>query len=501
MNQLVTTGSNNKGGIMNIKSILSVLLVGALTFVSSSSEAAIKEKVECCEKVHVIKELPGEIIIGEEFSMYLTVKAKALAKDVVLKSELPAGATYIGSNVEGKVEGNFLVWNWPELKKGEKVCIELRFRADEIRQIVSCTMINCQHIGCSDTCVVAPPKLEISKCGPDLMDICTDGTFEIKVTNVGGAAARDLVISDMVPKGLRHRSGDSVVVMKVKSLAPGETVVKKIRLKSAEVGEWVNTVTAVACKTPEVSASFKTLVIKPEYRVWKEGACEGKICDDESYMVYIQNTGTSDLLDITLYNVEDRQVKILEASEGGMIDCNVVSWKIAKLAPGEQKQYMVRVVSSSLGNRTSKVYANASTITGLYTCKPCDNMICIKPRGNSMNFQTCWTGFPGLLMEVSDCQDPEVFTCGNECEMVDYKIIIRNQGSAIDNGITLNIDMSEELQGKEGIIEVGSLKAGESKTYNIQAKPMKKGDARLRVEMRSDSLKTPVVEEESTTIL
>lgn len=486
---------------MNIRNILSVLLVGALTFVSSSSEAAIKEKIECCERVHVIKELPGEIIIGEEFSMFLTVRARYDAKEVVLKSELPAGATYLGSNIEGKVEGNFLVWNWAELKRGEKICIELRFRADEVRQLMSCTTINCQHIGCADTCVVTPPKLEISKCGPDLMDICTSGIFEIKVTNVGGAAANDLIIKDMVPEGLAYRNGDCVVTMKVRRLMPGECVVKKIRLEAKQVGEWVNVASAVACKTDEVTASFKTLVINPQYRVWKEGACEGKICDDESYTVYIQNTGTSDLLNITVYNVEDRNVKILEASDNAVIDCNLISWKIERLAPGEQKSFMVRVVSSTLGNRSSKVYADASTITGLYTCKDCNNIICIKPRGNSMNFNTCWTGFPGLMIDVSDCRDPEVFTCGNECSMVTYKITVRNQGDAMDTGIMLNLSYSEELEGTDKMIEVGTLNAGEAKTYTIQAKPMKAGDARLRVEMKSDFLKSPVIEEESTTIL
>jgi uncharacterized repeat protein (TIGR01451 family) len=124
--------------------------------------------------------------------------------------------------------------------------------------------------------------------------------------------------------------------------------------------------------------------------------------------------------------------------------------------------------------------------------------------------QTCteWIGVTGVLVEVVD--DPDPIQVG---ETTTFTIRVTNQGttSAIQD-LTIKAFFPEEttpssasnggtVSGKNVTwAPVSSVPAKQTITYTIQAKGVKAGDSRMRVEVTTRLRQNAIVELESTTV-
>jgi len=128
--------------------------------------------------------------------------------------------------------------------------------------------------------------------------------------------------------------------------------------------------------------------------------------------------------------------------------------------------------------------------------------------GLSDSAQACtvWKGLSAILIEMVD--DPDPIQVG---ETTTYTIRVTNQGTADDNNVTIVANFPKEVTpvtAQGGSVSgqvvkfapVPRLGAKQQVTYTIVGKGAQPGDARIKVELNSDQLKTPVTEEESTTV-
>ncbi|MGK0310300.1 MAG: putative repeat protein (TIGR01451 family) [Lentimonas sp.] len=120
---------------------------------------------------------------------------------------------------------------------------------------------------------------------------------------------------------------------------------------------------------------------------------------------------------------------------------------------------------------------------------------------------TEWRGYPALLIEVIDTQDPLIVG-----EETTYIIQIANQGSAADTNVNLDVQIPEGLSiisiagDTEGVITGNDisfvpypvLNAKEIIQFRVIVKAVDTGDLRFKAQMSSDLLQVPVPEEEST---
>jgi uncharacterized repeat protein (TIGR01451 family) len=111
-----------------------------------------------------------------------------------------------------------------------------------------------------------------------------------------------------------------------------------------------------------------------------------------------------------------------------------------------------------------------------------------------------------VLLEVVDDPDPIQVN-----ETTTYTIRVTNQGFADITNVKIVADFDEEVtpvstaqgsvSGKRATFPAVSRLAGkQSATYTITVKGAKVGDARNKITLTCDELKTPVTEEESTTV-
>jgi uncharacterized repeat protein (TIGR01451 family) len=129
--------------------------------------------------------------------------------------------------------------------------------------------------------------------------------------------------------------------------------------------------------------------------------------------------------------------------------------------------------------------------------------------GLTGNAEACtkWTGYPAVLIEVIDTVDPLLVG-----EMTTYVIRVTNQGTAPDKnvGITCRFpaqispvsasgSTATKVNGKiVNTTPYPVLQPGQVIEWRVEAKAQSEGDSRLKVDLKTDLLQTPVVEEEST---
>jgi len=122
---------------------------------------------------------------------------------------------------------------------------------------------------------------------------------------------------------------------------------------------------------------------------------------------------------------------------------------------------------------------------------------------------TEWRGYPALLIEVIDTEDP--LLVGEETT---YVIQITNQGTAPDRNVTLDVQLPSGFSVVSAVGDTRGtitgnninfapyavLNAKEIIQFRVVAQAVAIGDGRFRAQMKSDLLKTPVPEEEATQV-
>ena len=197
------------------------------------------------------------------------------------------------------------------------------------------------------------------------------------------------------------------------------------------------------------------------------------------------------LTDVVVTDTVPAQNKLVSAP-GAQINGNTATWTTS-LGAGESKSFDVTALGLQEGTYCNQVTASSSAY-GL---------------SGSDDACTEWRGYPALLIEVIDTEDP--LLVGEETT---YIIQITNQGTAPDTNVGLKVQLPSELSvvsaagDTQGTISGNnvnfaaypSLAAKEIIQFRVVAKAVAVGDARFKAQMTSDLLKSPVPEEEATQV-
>jgi uncharacterized repeat protein (TIGR01451 family) len=311
------------------------------------------------------------------------------------------------------------------------------------------------------------------------------------VTNTGNFCAYDVVITDTLPAGVSHESGESKLVTELGTLAPGESRDITVNTTAAATGEHCNVAVASSSNAGSAQDDACVKVVEAGLEVTKEGTPMQFVGKRASYQIVAKNTGDVALSDVVVTDTVPAQNKLLTAP-GAQINGNTATWTVS-LGAGESKSFDVTVLGLEAGTYCNQVSA-ASAAYGL-----------------SGNDDACteWRGYPALLIEVIDTEDP--LLVGEETT---YVIQITNQGTAPDTNVGLKVQLPSELSivsaagdtkgtisgNNVNFVPYASLAAKEIIQFRVVAKAVSIGDARFRAQMSSDLLKTPVPEEEATQV-
>ena len=442
--------------------------------------------------VRLEKKAPSLVSLNEDFSYNYVVTAKDKIKRVVVEEQIPSGATFVDSAPLAQVDGNKVTWILYNLEKDESVPLELVVNATTIADFASCATVVAYPEACTNTSV-GVPIISVMKTTPlESVDAGSSMPWSLTVTNSGAVCAKDVVVTDSFPEGLVNESGENEQIIELGTLGAGESRQIETIVTAVEPGEYCSDATAVGSNVELVADEFCFIVIAKGVGVTQEGPQNQFVGKTATYTTRVVNIGSVAFDEVIIYNIAPDGSKLLAAPDAE-IDKNIATWT-TDLAAGEEKSFKVDLLVTKDGT-----YCNEANV-----------LVVDSDIGGSDSVCTEWSGYPALLIEVIDNQDPVVVG-----EEITYIIQIANQGTAADTNVVLDLQIPKGLTvisaagETQGVVTENDISFAPYPVLNpkemIQYRVTTKlaygtGELRLKAQMSSDMLKIPVPEEEITII-
>lgn len=436
--------------------------------------------------VRLVKQMPGEVAFGQEFMYQLQVYANENVADVIVRDTVPEGAVYIRSEPPAKVTGNQLEWNLNEMDAGQVKEIRVWLRPEREGRLGSCATIHALSRVCAFT-VVGRATLAITKTGPATAVLGEEVPYNIVVSNSGTAVAKGVVVTDTIPDGLTHASGQSTLTFNVGDLGPTQSRALPVVLKGVKRGRHVNTAVATSSNAGKVNAEAAITIFQPGLQIAKTGPQEQFIGKSADYTITLSNIGDTTLNNVVVTDNAPQATRII-AAPGATVAGTQAIWRLPELGAGEKKTFTLTLTTATAGTHANAVAAVAG--------------------GLNANAQaaTVWRGVGGMLVEAVD--DPDPILVGGTTT---YTVRITNQGSGDLININTVGNFPKELTplaAEGGTVSgqtvrfqtVARLASKQSVQFKVTARGASEGDARVKFIFTEDSLSAPVIKEESTRV-
>jgi uncharacterized repeat protein (TIGR01451 family) len=429
-------------------------------------------------------------MLGDQYPVEFDIKACDDVCDVEVTTRLPEGVTYVRSQPEGRVDGNKVVWNVGHMSKGDcrlgKIWLKCNCEGEQC--ICFCAKATPVRF-CSLVC--AHPVLTCEMCGPK--EVCPGDPVHISttVTNLGSCAAEEVVVTNNVPEGFEHSSCLRTLNFKLGTIEPCQSKKVDICFTAIKRGKICDTSVVTACNADSTSCQWCCDVCKCCVELTKVGPKEQAIGKNADYQITVLNPGDKPLTDVVVTDNAPNTTSIVSAN-GAAINGNQAVWRLREMKPGEKVVFPLTLTTCTPGCFTNKAH-----VTNCQGCNAC------------AEFTTRWRGRPALNVCITDTEDP---VCINE--PTSYNITVVNQGQEADNNVNVVVHFPAEITPQAASGDSCGTVSGQTVTFapynnlgprqtvrfRVDARAKQSGDGRVRVEVTSDSIKTPIVQQESTIV-
>lgn len=432
---------------------------------------------------------PDEVGEGETFQSTINVVAKENIAHVVVRMMVPDGMEYVKSSPEGTKSGSIVTWKYPFMDPNERQQIQVWLKATKVGSYKPCASVEAAPQVCFVVKVVKP-KITIKKTGPATAMLNDYVDYTIVVKNEGNGLAKDVVVTDTVPEGLKHDSGKSTLVFKVGNLPAKQEKRMTVKLKAVKRGKPCNVAKVKTSNAGQSESEACTLVQLEDFTVEKTGMKEQYLGKKADYTITVKNVGDTTLKNVRVNDKPATVTSVVEAKDAAARTESSATWVIDTLKPGAEEKFELLLTTRTPGIHKNTVSVSAGKQT------------------KSADADTLWKGMAAVLLEVIDTDDPL-----QDEEVTTYIIRVTNQGTKEDKNIHIWAQFPAEIAPvsttgseckgtitglKVDFVPYPQLEPKQSITFKIQAKGKEPGDGRIKVYLQGDLLKTPVVEEEST---
>lgn len=441
------------------------------------------------------KVFPAEVIVGKPAAVLIRVRnaGTVTAQDVTLTDPIPEGMQFHKSqpatqpNARGELQ-----WSLGALGAGQEstVSVELVPQAEgELGSVASVAF----RSEASGRTISVRPQLTLQVSAPRSILAGEELVLSIKITNPGSGTATNVVLEEHVPAAMKH-AGGSELELDIGTLKPGESRELDLALKAEHAGRVLNNLTARGDDGIRADAKCEFEVVAPGLQVAVEGPSKRYLERPATYTLSVSNPGTAPAKEVELVANLPRGVKFVKADHEGTYDAasHSVYWSLEELPAQEKGAVTITALPIEQGEHKLKVAGK--TKAGLTDSK--EQAITIE-------------GVAAILFEVADLADP-IELRGETA----YDIRVINQGSKAATNVQITAFMPNELKflsaegatryridGQRIVFDaLGTLPAKSETVYRVRAQGMQAGDIRLKVQLVTDDIRTPITKEESTRV-
>ena len=222
---IVTVTMKVKAGVANGTTITNTASVN-WDSADQPVEATCETIVYTEPKLVITKFGPAEAVVDSTitYTGTLTNVGGTIAKNAVLTDTLPAGVTFVSSShAEYNVETNIVTWNLGDIAPGASVPGWLTVHIDPavadktvLHNVFDVTWEDAlgnplgPNTATWDTIVHTNPLLIVKKSGPGQAHPGDNIIYTISIENIGGTAALNVLLTDILPTGLTYANSNPV---------------------------------------------------------------------------------------------------------------------------------------------------------------------------------------------------------------------------------------------------------------------------------------------------
>ena len=301
---------------------------------------------------------------GDNVTYTVTVSNDGIgdANNVVVKDTLGKGLKFISAtgNYTFDEATNTIMWI-VDLAKGESKTFKVNATVSGYGNVTNTVIVGNKTFNKNVTVPEINPNKTVNNEIPNFGD---NVTYTVRVTNDGIADANNVVVCDILGKGLKFLNADGNFTYDEKTgtitwivdLAKGETKTFNVNVTVLSYGDLSNKV-VVGNKTV-----IKNITV-PEINPGKEINIEvPNFGDNVTYTVIVNNTGQVNATNVVVADKLGEGLVFVSASDGGVYNetTRTITW-IINLTAGETKYLYVNTTVSAYGNITNSVIVGNKT--------------------------------------------------------------------------------------------------------------------------------------------
>jgi uncharacterized repeat protein (TIGR01451 family) len=448
--------------------------------------------------------VPAIASAGQDLEYRICIEnlSPAPAHHVIVRNPLPANARFVRANPEPSAKEPELIWNLGTLAGCACKEIILVLSPTGTGDIQDCARVQFEHGQCVTT-KIARPAIKVTKTGPAQAVLNGVLNYHLIVTNTGSAELTGVVLSDKLPSGLVHSSGQRELSWDLGALPPGQSRSVDYQVTATSAGPFRNKATATAAGGVHDEVEHEVQVAEVKIGLTMTGPEKGLVGSAATYQITVSNNGTLPLTNVVINDPVPAQMSFVRAGNGGVLmkpsvpamGPDFVQWAIGTLEPGAIRTVDVVLRSNAAGRICNRARATANG-------------------GQSAQAEACtdFEGQAGLVIAVVPTNDP-IEVNGQ----TSYPITVRNTGFARATNVRIKADVPPEMtvtliespagvkyhqEGQAVTFDGINLDPNQEARYKVSVRAIKAGDVRFRVEMTADQFISgkPVLREASTTI-
>ena len=299
-----------------------------------------------------------------EYTITVNNNANKDAKQVVIVDTLGKGLKFINASHNGKYDESTRTITWIiDLGAGESAVFSVNAAVEAYGNINNTVVVGNKSATKNITVPEIIPGKSVDVENPNFGDTVT---YTVVVTNNGVVDAKQVVVKDILDKGLKFVKAtgeytfdeDSRTVTWVIDLAKGESQTFYVTAVAEAYGVLINDVTvgdntaSADVVVPEIIPDKTANITNPNFG------------DKVDYTVTVTNDGMGDANNVVIVDRLGEGLTFVSASDNGVWDPvkRTVTW-IVDLAKGESKVFSVIAIVSGYGNVTNSLVVGNKTIS------------------------------------------------------------------------------------------------------------------------------------------